>query len=89
MTHDADQMKRRRAELRARVKHDLGARGLTSADLEGLQLDTDWDEGHVTGWTMRVALTGDRPALAYSRANRDEAPVIGPEGVELLPIEVQ
>lgn len=76
-----EEMKRRRGELRQRVKLDVGMRGLTSKDLDGLELDTDWFEGEVRGWTMRVLLKGEREALIYTRENRDGAPIEGPSGI--------
>lgn len=77
---ELEEMKRRRGEMRQRVKLDLGRRGLNSGDLEGLEMDTDWLEGEVTGWTMRVLLNADRDALIYTRENREDAPVHGPDG---------
>lgn len=58
-----------------RVKLDLAQRGMTSADLAGLDVEDDWAEGEVVSWTVRVELNGGRAALVYTLDNRDGARV--------------
>lgn len=58
-----------------RVKLDLALRGLTSADLGGLEIEDDWAEDEVLSWTVRVELKGDRAPLVYTLDNRDGARV--------------
>lgn len=66
-----------------RIKQDLGARGLTSADLDGLEQDQAIERGELKGWTVRVLLNGGRAALVYTLDNRDGARVM--HGGEALP----
>lgn len=80
---EMEEARARRAELRARIKHDLISQGITSARLAGLELETDWEEGEITGWRWSVLLR-DGPPLRYTRANQEGAP-IWRDGVELAP----
>jgi len=70
---ELEDTKRRRGELRRRVKADLARTGHTSADLDGMQLETRVDGSRVVGWTLRVMRTGGRDALAYAMDNADGA----------------
>lgn len=62
--------------MRRRVKLDLAMRGLTSADLDGLEQDQAIERGELKGWTLRVLLTGGRDALVYTLDNASGARVM-------------
>ena len=61
--------------MRRRVKLDLAMRGVTSADLEGLEQDHHVERGELKGWTLRVLLNGGRDALVYTLDNASGARV--------------
>lgn len=61
--------------MRRRVKLDLAMRGLTSADLDGLEQDQAIEGGELKGWTLRVLLTNGRDALVYTLDNASGARV--------------
>lgn len=58
-----------------RIKLDLAQRGLTSADLDGLEQDQAIERGELVSWTVRVLLKGDRAALVYTLDNASGARV--------------
>jgi hypothetical protein len=62
--------------MRRRVKLDLAMRGLTSADLDGLEQEQAIERGELKGWTLRVLLTGGRDALVYTLDNASGARVM-------------
>ena len=61
--------------MRRRVKLDLAVRGLTSADLDGLEQDQAIERGELKCWTLRVLLTSGRDALVYTLDNASGARV--------------
>jgi hypothetical protein len=62
--------------MRRRVKLDLAMRGLTSADLDGLEQEQAIERGELKGWTLRVLLNGGRDALVYTLDNASGARVM-------------
>ena len=71
--------KRRRADMRARVKADLARRGIGNPDLKGVSGDTDFEAGGgeatvIHGWTLTVHMTRGRE-LTYRQRNVDGAPL--------------
>ncbi len=70
--------------MKQQVKADLGAQGITSADLQGLEIEDSWEGGELSGWEVVVALKDGR-RLVYKQAaaggaqlTRDGAPVAVP-----------
>lgn len=66
------------------VKADLGAQGIASRDLDGLEAADTWEGGCVASWTMIVALKNGRRVVYEQGAGeaaqllRDGAPVVAP-----------
>lgn len=58
--------------MKQQVKADLGAQGITSADLQGLEIEDTWEAGEVVRWEVVVSLKGGR-RLVYQLGSGADA----------------